>query len=275
MTKQSEWLEVGELADGFATDPNTLPYTEQLAGKTIDLHFENGWIIRHQFVDADRLQWQKSSDRNAAPVTEQYSATSLREGIYFVNFIKSQEQATSVSLVLNMNTGNATALVGTLPDREQTLRSAYQRVQNGDLLTGVSADFLQASIDRPFTNGAGHPVTDELLGKRVQYTYSPHEMYEHIYLNDNYYSWQCLKGVEKGLADTDLCHYYKIDEQLYLFAWREKIIPTLGVVMIDLQQRKTTGKIIGYQDAGFSQLNNFPVGAYARILNTTEHDLQG
>ncbi|MCS6036118.1 hypothetical protein LNQ52_01035 [Klebsiella pneumoniae subsp. pneumoniae] len=34
--------------------------------------------------------------------------------------------------------------------------------------------------------------------------------------------------MEKGLADVDRCHYVQVAEDLYLFVWREKIIPTLG-----------------------------------------------
>ncbi|HJU49405.1 MAG TPA: MoaF C-terminal domain-containing protein, partial [Pseudogulbenkiania sp.] len=82
---------------------------------------------------------------------------------------------------------------------------------------------------------------------------------------------QCLDGVEKGLADVDRCHYFKIDRNLYLFVWREKIIPTLGVVMIDLDHLKTDGKILGYQGSNFTELSNFPVGALAQVLNTTRH----
>ncbi len=99
---------------------------------------------------------------------------------------------------------------------------------------------------------------------RNQYTYSPTERYEHIYLNDNFYAWQCLDGVEKGLADVDRCHYVQVAEDLYLFVWREKIIPTLGVILIDLQQMRTDGKIMGYQGSDFGALSNFPVGATRR-----------
>ncbi|MBX4313659.1 hypothetical protein K4G94_22820, partial [Mycobacterium tuberculosis] len=82
-----------------------------------------------------------------------------------------------------------------------------------------------------------------------------------IYLNDNFYAWQCLDGVEKGLADVDRCHYVQVAEDLYLFVWREKIIPTLGVILIDLQQMRTDGKIMGYPGSDFGALSNFPVGA--------------
>jgi hypothetical protein len=79
--------------------------------------------------------------------------------------------------------------------------------------------------------------------------------------------------LEKGLADTDRCHHYKIADALYLFVWREKIIPTLGVVMVDLERMKTTGKIFGYQDNRFDKLSNFPIGAYAEVLNITKYNL--
>jgi hypothetical protein len=274
MSKQSEWVQVGALADGFAANANTLAYTDALAGKTLDLHFENKWVIRHIFTDAQTMSWQfieGSNDKSV--ITERYTATSLRPGIFLVHFIKKSETATCVSMVLNLETGNATSLIGELPDKSETMRPVYQRVNDGDLLTPVEATFLQAKINTPYSTGDGHKLTDELIGKRVMYRYSPHEIYEHIYLTNNYYTWHCLKGVEKGLAETDLCHYFKVADSLYFFVWREKVIPTLGIIMIDLERMKTTGNIIGYNGSDFKTLNNFPVGAFATVLNETVHPL--
>jgi hypothetical protein len=157
---------------------------------------------------------------------------------------------------------------------EQTRRDLYSRVQVADELTGVKATFLQGSIDKTHSEETPcHQLSAELVGKRVLYIYSGTEAYEHIYLNENLYTWQCLKGLEKGLRDTDRCHYYKIAEALYLFVWREKIIPTLGVVMVDLRKLKTTGKIFGYDESNFEKLSNFPVGAFAKVLNHTQYEL--
>lgn len=272
MNNKTEWLQVGDLAAGFAPDSNILEYVNDLAGKTLDFYMDNGWLIRHTFHSGDSLTWEILEGEGVIEkVTESYTATCIRDGIYFVDFIKSQEKGTSVSLVINLNTNDGTANINQMPTREETMRPAYQRVMDGDLLTPVASTFLQFTIGTEYTKGRGHQVTDELIGKRVQYTYSPHESYEHVYLNSSYYSWQCLRGVEKGLADTDLCHYYKIDEQLYFFVWREKIIPTAGVIMIDFKRLKTTGKIVGYDGTDFEKLNNFPVGAYAKVLNETNH----
>ncbi len=134
--------------------------------------------------------------------------------------------------------------------------------------TAVEVEFKYASIDKKLTsNTPKHLATKEMIGKRVKYKYSRKDTYEHVYLNEDHYTWHCLAGIEKGMADTDLCHYFKIAKDLYLFVWREKLVPTLGVVMIDLVAMKTTGKIFGYEFGDFKKLINFPVGAFASHVN--------
>ncbi len=44
---------------------------------------------------------------------------------------------------------------------------------------------------------------------------------------------------------------------LYLFIWREKIVPTLGVVLVDLERLKTTGQILGYRGFDFGAVSCF------------------
>jgi hypothetical protein len=274
MTKQTEWVQVGELAEGFAPDSNKLDIVDELAGKAMVLFLDNGTAIKHSFDTGSTLTWEVLEGKDKGERgTEEYTATSIRSDIYFIDFIKASETATSVNIVMNIATSNATLLVAALPSESETMRAAFARVTAGDLLTGVDAQFFQASIDRPYEPGMGHPETQELIGKRVQYDYSPHEKYEHIYLNSNYYCWQCLKGVEQGLSDTDRCHYFKIADNLYYFVWREKIIPTLGSIMIDLERLKTTGKIMGYDGTDFDKVNNFHVGAFAKVLNETQHTI--
>ena len=163
----------------------------------------------------------------------------------------------------------ATLVYGQLPDEAAARLDAFSRVERGLPLTAVETRFVFARLDAQ--PGPLPGFTTALVGMRNQYTYSPTERYEHIYLNDNFYAWQCLDGVEKGLADVDRCHYVQVAEDLYLFVWREKIIPTLGVILIDLQQMRTDGKIMGYQGSDFGALSNFPVGASAKILNLTRH----
>lgn len=285
MSEASRWIPVGELAQAFKPDNNTLRPTEDLVGKTLDLHFENGQAITHRFGADGKLAWKTTAGAGMGPGAEEpgaagwgteeaYFATKVREGIYFVDFVKHLERrATTVTLLLDLDLGIVTALIGRLPDESEAAGSPTERLAQGKELTAVSATFISGTVDVPFTaDTPRHATTDELVGRRIEYTYSPTERYEHIYLNENFYTWQCLLGSEKGLADTDRCHYYKLAEDLYLFVWREKIVPTLGAVVVDFDQMKTTGKIFGYQGSGFGELTNFPVGAHARLLNITRRD---
>ncbi|MGE7955579.1 molybdenum cofactor biosynthesis F family protein [Pseudomonas sp. NPDC089530] len=267
---QPEWITVGALAEGFAADNHVLPGRDDLAGRNLTLHFANGGRIEHHF-GAQSLRWQDNT--NNASGESSYRATSIRSGIYLVDFLKPANQQThSVSLILDLPRNIFTAVIGQLPSQAETRVDLFSRALAGSELTSVRAQFLHGSIDAPpSADSPQHGPTEELVGLRNQYVYSATEAYEHVYLNRNFYSWQCLKGVEQGLADTDRCHYYKIAEQLYLFVWREKIVPTLGLVLIDLQAGRTDGKIFGYQGTDFTTPSNFPVGALAHVLNRTTH----
>lgn len=273
MDSQPIFIQVGELADGFAPDSNILSTVGDFAGQSLRLHFADGTVIDHAFETASDLKWTVIEGAAAGQSgVDTYRATSVRDGIYFIDFIKQSERATSVSLVVDVKRELFTAVIGTLPTETETRLDAFSRVEQGLELTAVKAVIAHGTLNRPVTPADPlHQSTSELIGMRNLYTYSLTERYEHIYLNENFYAWQCLDGVEKGLADVDRCHYFKIDTNLYLFVWREKIVPTLGVIMIDLDRLKTDGKIFGYQGNNFAGLSNFPVGAKAQVLNTTRH----
>lgn len=261
-----EWIQVGELVDGFGG--NELEPTAELVGKSVDIHFENGWIINHTFTSDSSLDWEvlEGSDKGQQD-SDTYRATSLRENVFFVDFIKHSERAMSISLIMDLNRNICTAVIGNLPTEESTNRAVYTRVLEGQDLTPVETVFLHGTVNTPYRENADrHTETQDLVGKSVQYDYGDSDSYEHHYLNENLYTWHCVKGAETGLADTDKCHYYKIDSDLYLFVWREKIIPTLGVIMVDLKKLKTTGKLFGYKSFDFDELSNGPVGAHMTVL---------
>ena len=266
------FIQVGELAKGISE--NVLPAVADLSGRSVQLFFEDGSSTRYTFTDAHDLRWEALTGSAAgASGEESYSATCFRDSVYFVDYVSRSERATSVSLVLDLAAGKATAVIGTLPAEADVRKSAYRLASEGADLTAVAVRFLRATIDRPFDpEERHHAPTTELVGKRVQYVYSQTETYEHIYLNEKLYTWQCLTGSEQGLADTDRCHYFKIDDELYLFVWREKIVPTLGVVLLDWRRKKTTGKLFGYESDDFGGLTNTPIGAYATLLNVTTYD---
>ena len=272
MSESATWLSVGDLELGFGKDPNILPAENSLVGKRYTLFSENGDKTAYHFISDTQLVW--SIDHGAQKSeTETYRASSLRNNIYFIDFINRQHFGKSQSLVLDLEKGVFTQVTGVLPKKASANQAFAHRISENKELTAVDGLFVRGTIGRPSREESLvlHSTTEELIGKRIQYQYSPTEIYEHIYLNKNRYAWHCIEGVESGLADVDQCHYYKISENLYLFVWREKVIPTLGVIMIDLTRSKTTGKIMGYKNETFEEISNFPVGAHARLLNHTTY----
>ncbi len=273
MSGPSPWIPVGQLSDAFHPDSFAPSPTADLSGRTLDLSLEDGRGVAFHFETSDRLRWDIGDDCGQEPdELEPYFAARIRENLYLVDFVSTRERATAITLLLDLGLQIATILVGQLPDDTEARRPLLDRISAGEELTGVSATFLSAAIDRPFTEDTPrHLPTDDMVGRRVEYTYSPNEQYEHIYLNGSMYTWHCLQGSEKGLADTDRCHYLKLADELYLFVWREKTVPTLGVIVVDFADMKTAGKILGYRGYGSADLVNFRVGARARLLNTTTH----
>lgn len=262
----SAWISVGDLESGFAPGSYALPQASELNNKELLLNFGPETSIKYSFGD-EYINWDGPTGGKAL-----YRATSLRPKIFFVDFI-SKEPAESTTLVLDLEKMSFTAVVGTLPSQEEINESIYHRALSGKDLTAVKAEFFHGTVDRPYVQDSQlHSRTTELIGSRNRYRYSDSEMYEHIYLNSNFYTWQCLSGAEKGLCDTDKCHYFKISDELYLFVWQEKIVPTLGVVTIDLRQHRSDGKICGYENNSLDKLSNFRMASYCKVLNVTNYD---
>jgi hypothetical protein len=267
MSSQPVFIQVGALADGFAPDSNILTPVADLNGRTLELAFSDG--TRGTLAFAANGTVRTEAGEFACRVT------SVRESVYFIDYVGGSDGArpSTTSLVVDVRRGLCTSVTGSLPTESETRLDAFTRVERGLPLTGVAAQIRHGRIvqDGADASAALHAPTTELIGMRNLYTYSATERYEHIYLNENFYAWQCLSGVEAGLADVDRCYMIGIAEKLYLFVWCEKIVPTLGIVMIDLDRMKTDGKIFGYQGSHFGALSNFPVGAFAQILNVTTY----
>ncbi|MBN3857822.1 molybdenum cofactor biosynthesis protein F [Paraburkholderia sp. Ac-20340] len=281
MSSQPVFIQVGALAEGFAPDSHILTPTGDLEGRRFTLEFADGASETLHFTSSQRVEVERSG---GAKTHHECRVSSVREDMYFVDYVgadasladdQGKPRNVSTSYVLDLRRALCTVVAGALPSETETHIDAFTRVERGMELTGVQMQLRHGRI----AAGEGvsvsqmplHAATNELIGMRNLYTYSATERYEHIYLNENFYAWQCLSGVEAGLADVDRCHMIGIDEKLYLFVWREKIVPTLGVVMIDLERMKTDGKIFGYQGSRFDALSNFPVGAHAQVLNITRY----
>lgn len=264
---KNEFPTVEELSNGFSEFK--LEEAVELSNKEIELFYEDGQKVVYQFLVKNCLRVTCEGE-HVTSFACIYSAVSPRNNLYFVDFIQANGMSQSVTTVLDFNKMIATTLTATLPSREQADISQLVRAEMKLPMTSVSAQFTHASIGSEFTTKTEqHSFTAELIGKTISFRYSSNDIYEHIYLNEDFYSWHCVSGLEKGLCDTDRCYYLKLDENLYWFTWLEKVVPTIGTVIEDLAEGKmrSYGKICGYENYSTGAITNFQVGSYATELS--------
>jgi hypothetical protein len=129
-----------------------------------------------------------------------------------------------------------------------------------------------------FTPGvlAGHEVRGEapapsrdLIGLRALYRYSPNHLYEHVYLSSERYAWQCLVGEQRGHGDVDLATTWSLGDDLYVFTFREFIIPVAATWLYDLTAMRTTGTFVGLGADGTVKIA--PGGAFITVLGRVSY----
>jgi hypothetical protein len=262
------WVDLGDWGKGM--DEFKLPSSDELTGKELKLRFyTSNQVIKCVFYDAESLAWGLNVSLEKRPSkTEKYEAIRIAPDIYFVDFVKNINTNVSISMALDLDTRKAIVLTATIPDRKKMKYSFQDRLGKDVDLSTIKVEIQHALINpsSPDEPISVHERTLDLLGKRIKYTYSHNRVYEHIYLNERFYTWHCLAGAEAGLADTEICDYFKITPDIYLFSWREKIMPTYGLVLINLKEMRSNGKTFGL-DITSGEYINFTMGSTAEIVN--------
>lgn len=271
-TPKNDFVTVAELAEGFseyALKPNN-----EWVNQELNLYLENGSEIFIQCLDIN-VAYIKFNETATSQheFSTTYNMLKIRENLFFIDFIipghiLKNGQPLSFSAVINSDKKIAKVILGILPSKEEYGLSTFYRASQNLPITAVKIDLLSATLNRPWSNES--PVfekTDQLIGKKILFRYSENDLYQHTYLNNNFYTWECLEGIEAGLCDTDKCFFHDLENNIFLFTWIEKIIPTIGIVIEDLNNHRSHGKIYGYTGYESGQVTNFLVGSYAEIVN--------
>ena len=264
MENKRSFVTFSELAVGF--DEYSLSQSEDFNGKTITLYLENGSTFIYRFVSPDTLVF---TENELTPIAAMYNLVMPRAGIYYLNCVVSYGDTRCITSVIDTEKKIATVSIGTLPSMEEALIPQITRGDKNMPLTSVRADFIPAAVGSPFRHDTPrHEKTSDLVGRRINFIYSDSDEYEHIYLTDKSFVWRCVRGIESGLADTELCYYYKIADNLYWFTWCERVVPTLGSVLEDLDAMRSFGSLFAYEDYSFRRVKNVCAGSYARYYST-------
>ena len=261
---KEDWAPLTEMADGF--DEYRPPHSDALAGQRIELSCvlvgvdDSEHTLVHEFADGE-LSWSLTKDGDTRSGRAEYEAFEMQPGLFFLHYRRPEaDHPVVVTAALDLSSGQFTGAVGELGlGKEPHLAQA----------TWFQGQVVGSQASR----AEAHPRTDELIGRRVRYAYSTDDVYDHVYLNEQLFTWLCTSGTEAGFGDTDRCFYWKLRDQTYLFAWLEKNLGVEGMVLVDLAALRTVG-IQFALDQLSGDLVNITMGAYALPLGAAAPSLE-
>lgn len=245
------------LAEQFDNHDEFCPEaTAALVGRSLSLDFGDGVVVDLTFDDASTLSWRSSRPLlwGEASEADRYEAVVLREGVHAITLAR-----------LDRNT-SALAILDEPARRVLVNLTTFLQHDGG--MREVTSTF-QAGIGRPLADPFER--TEELIGKRVAHRYSTSHVFEHIYLNPNTYAFQGLAGPEAGVTEIDPADYWKLGPELYLLSWHERSQPFNGAVVVDLAERRATGRLVGWDAIG-SRTLQVRTGSRITVLSETRYE---
>lgn len=261
LSDTSTWLPLDGLAPGF--DASKAPLSDALDGRTFTVVDDRGTRITHAFAPGS-VSWRYepgASDATAAAAqTDACEVFEVDDDLYYAQFHHDHRPDEAVTLILDLRSGYSLGVVSVLGDAAPG-KTAVQHL------------FAPSRIEELPQSGSAPAPTSELIGRRVLWVYSSEHAYEHVYLSPHWYTWQCLAGPEQGLADTDENTVWRVRPGIYVFTWREKVIPCGSVTIADHRDAKSLrahGVLFGRDESGTGQ-SHFTFGAHGRLISTTVH----
>lgn len=248
----SEWRSYDEFAAGI--DTYRLPGAS-LVGTTLALTLEDGSHISLAF-EADTVRWSaEGALATGGELSDPYDAVRVRDDVVFVNLPLTSREREAITVVYSETSHRALV----------TRAKIAPQARDGE--PQVGQQFWSAVTDGGEPTGEVPGPSRDLIGKRNLYRYSPHHLYEHVYISSERYAWQCVQGVQRGHGDMDMSTVWKFADGLYLFCFREFRIAVASVWLHDLgYQLHTTGIFLGLAGDGSAEHSRagghiYPIGS--------------
>ena len=247
-----EWRTYDEFAAGI--DTYRLPSAD-LDGVALRVTLDDGTTLALDF-GAGTVTWTATGSYEASG-SDPYDAVRVREDVVFANLPFTSREREALTVVFSTTSHRALAAVSHISD------------EDAEGTPRVTQRFWAGVTDGGAPTGEVPAPSRDLIGKRNVYRYSPHHLYEHVYVSSQRYAWQCLEGVQRGHGDMDLSTVWRFADGLYLFCFREFRIAVASVWLHDLgYQLMTTGVFLGLNGAGESEHSRagghiYPLGSVA------------
>ncbi|MGW4848455.1 molybdenum cofactor biosynthesis F family protein [Nocardia brasiliensis] len=250
----AEWKGMDDFAAGI--DGNRIPPTDRLTGQSWSLRRSDEVRAELRFRSADQVQWTRGAESG----TDWYQAIEVSPDVFFLDQTFADRPHVSEVTVVHLPTARTVTIESTIAERP------------APGVPQVSQRFLAGVVDPGdgrVPSGAVPGPTRDLVGWRALYRYSPHHLYEHLYLSSERYCWQCLVGEQRGHGDVDLATTWKLADDFYVFTFREFLIPVAATWLYDLAAMRSTGKFFGIGKGG--AVRNAPGGAHITSLGRVQY----
>jgi NAD(P)-dependent dehydrogenase (short-subunit alcohol dehydrogenase family) len=241
---------------------NRLPQSAAWHGRVLELTLEDGIATRLVFDAQGGCQWTRLPGFDLPPAGSAVAdVVEAAPGVYFIDLLLGDGQSDQTVCLFADTRSQHALLVAT----RMGARSAPGE-------TRFSQRFTTAVLGPAATQpkGPAPAPTQDLNGKRALYIYDDSTVYEHLYLNANWYAYQAIKGVRRGDAGCDEASYYKLADDVYIVTWRELLIDIAAVFVYDMQALRSTGKAWGMPGAA-TEILNIPAGAVIHPLTETAY----
>ena len=255
MTEQQKPASDNALGLGANFTSNKVERSAELAGQSLGIQLNDGRSYGFEFADAEKLQWKTAAD--VVWTDETYEAQKIADGLFLIAVQHSDNTLTSVSIVADLTSGEVVHIGNSVGTRIGDEPAVAQTVTLGKVSGSAGT-------------GAGIGKTSDLFGRRAMWVYSEDDVYEHIYLNADWYAWHCLKGEENPKADIDPCQMFKLRDNIYLLTFSEKVMSMAAGMVLDFAKLRSYCAALG-RDPATDALTHFTFGAFGTVLSQTNY----
>ena len=256
-----DWKGMDDFAAGI--DGNRLPATELLAGQELTVSAPGRPDLHLSYLSADRVAWTSGDEQG----TDWYEAIAVRPHVLFQTITFDAKPLEAAVLVVNTETRRTLHVESVIAPRPTPGRPRVSQTFTAVVLAGTEPGGTEPGGTEPGGSepgGSAPGPTRDLIGWRALYRYSPNHLYEHVYLSSERYAWQCLVGEQRGHGDVDLATTWSLGDSLYVFTFREFLIPVAATWLYDLDQMRSTGTFFGLASDG--RVQRAPGGAFISEL---------
>jgi hypothetical protein len=245
-----EWKGMDDFARGI--DGNRIPADDRLAGTSFAIDDDAGRLSL-DFRSGEQVHWQRGEHGGQ----DWYEHVEMRPGLHYLTTTFAADPLHAQVIVVNETSRHTLTIAARIAEEPTPGRPR------------VSQQFTPGRLADQRTSGPAPAPTRELIGWRAQYRYSPNHLYEHVYLSSERYCWQCLVGEQRGHGDVDLASTWGLGDRLYVFTFREFLIPVAATWLYDLDAMRTVGTFFGLGADG--AVRCAPGGAYITELGRVSY----